>query len=101
MRATFCVLLGSTLAVAAAQESPFHPPIRLLAGGVPMDRGADWGHAGPCMHDVDGDGQADLLVSDFGGKFWLYRNVGEAGEPRFALPAALQAGGVDAEVHIY
>lgn len=101
MRATWCVLFGSTLAGAVAQTSPFHPPVRLVAGGTTIDRGAEWGHAGPCLHDVDGDGNVDLLVSDFGGKFWLYRNVATAREPRFAAPTALQAGGVDAEVHIY
>lgn len=39
------------------------PPVRLEAGGKPID--TDVGHAAPWVADVDGDGIQDLLVGDY------------------------------------
>ena len=93
-----CGLVG-----VAAGQSPdlFETPQRLTAAGGVIDCGAQWGHAGPCYEDVDGDGLRDLLVGDFGGKFQYSRNIGSETAPQFDWGTTLQAGGVDAEVRIY
>ncbi len=92
---------GWTIAAVGQQNEIFQPPVRLTVADVPIDCGAQWGHAGPCYEDVDGDGLRDLLVGDFSGKFQFYRNQGSDAEPQFELGMPLQAGGVDAEVRIY
>ena len=84
-----------------AAGTPFQEPVRLKAADGPIDSGPQWGHSGPCLHDVDGDGRRDLLVGDFSGLFRLYRNVGTEQAPRFAAAATLRAGGVEAKVPIY
>jgi hypothetical protein len=46
-------------------------------------------HATPVVADWDGDGRWDLLSgSENGGVYW-FRNVGKAGQPRFAAPVTL------------
>jgi hypothetical protein len=81
--------------------SPFHAPIRLAAADGVIDSGPSWGHSGPWVEDVDGDGLRDLVVGDFSGLFRVYRNMGTAKQPRYAVAVNLQAGGVDAKVPIY
>jgi hypothetical protein len=74
-------LAAATLA-AAADPGALAPPIKLPAGGKPID--VDIGHAAPFHADFDGDGARDLLVGQFGdGKLRVYRNVGTDSEPRF------------------
>jgi hypothetical protein len=85
----------------AAEGPVFAPPVRLEAVGKPIDHGTVWGHCGPCLHDVDGDGKRDLLVGDFSGHFTLYRNLGTNAQPRYAEGSKLQADGKDAKVGIY
>lgn len=75
-------------------------PVALKADGKLIDHGAVWGHCGPTITDVDGDGLADLVVGDFGGTFTVYRNIGMAKEPKYAAGQKLKAGGVEAEVPI-
>jgi hypothetical protein len=79
----------------------FHPPIRLAAADGIIDSGPSWGHCGPWVEDVDGDGVKDLLVGDFSGLFRFYRNEGTNQQPRYAKAVNLQAGGVEAKVPIY
>jgi len=78
-----------------------HAPVRLTAADGVIDSGASWGHCGPWVADVDGDGVKDLLVGDFSGLFRFYRNEGTNEQPRYAKAVSLQAGGVDAKVPIY
>ena len=80
---------------------PFDPPRRLSAVDGIIDSRPSWGHSGPCLHDVDGDGRRDLLVGDFSGLFRLYRNAGTDQAPQYVAAVNLHAGGVDAEVPIY
>ena len=83
------------------EKDLFHPPARLQAAGGDIDSGPDWGHSGPWVADVDGDGLRDLVVGDFSGLFRFYRNEGTNKEPRYAKAVNLKAGGVEAKVPIY
>jgi hypothetical protein len=83
-----------------AAEGLFHAPTRLSAAGAVIDSGPDWGHSGPWVEDVDGDGRRDLVVGDFSGLFRLYRNEGTDREPRYAAAVNLRAGDADAKVPI-
>src|SRR5688572_13253182 len=52
-------LAGTALATLAAPAQELEAPVRLEAGGKPIDLGklaAPFGHAGPALGDVDGDG---------------------------------------------
>ena len=92
----FRMSLGDEPQLAADLEKP----VRILAAGKPIDSGEAWGHSGPCLHDVDGDGLADLVVGDFSGKFRVFHNRGSKQQPEFALPYYLMAGDVEAQVPI-
>jgi hypothetical protein len=83
------------------EKDLFHPPVRLAAADGIIDSGPSWGHCGPWLEDVDGDGARDLIVGDFSGLFRLYRNEGTNAKPHYAKAVNLQAGGVDAQVPIY
>ena len=78
-------------------------PLRLEADGKPIDIGqlSSIAHAGPCVADVDGDGDRDLLVGDFPGYFWLFENQGTDDAPRYAGRGKLQAGGEAAKTPVY
>ena len=86
---------------ARVETNLFHPPIRLSAADGVIDSGPSWGHCGPWIEDVDGDGVNDLVVGDFSGLFRFYRNEGTNQKPRYAKAVNLKAGGVDAQVPIY
>ena len=83
------------------EENLFHAPVRCVAADGVIDSGKAWGHSGPWVEDVDGDGLKDLVVGDFSGLFRFYRNVGTNPEPRYEKGVNLQAGGVDALVRVY
>jgi hypothetical protein len=118
------LLLGAGLcAPALAQSKELLPPVRIVAGGKPID--VTTGHAAPYVLDFDGDGVRDLLVGEFGdgefpaaelpanlaegwkrpdtfanGRLRIYRNRGTDTEPRFQDFEFLQAGGAVATVPI-
>jgi hypothetical protein len=87
--------------IVRVEKDLFHPPTRLTAADGVIDSGPSWGHSGPWVEDVDGDGTRDLIVGDFSGLFRLYQNEGTSGQPRYVKAANLKAGGVDAKVPIY
>jgi hypothetical protein len=84
-----------------AAAGTFDAPTRLSASDGVIDSGPSWGHSGPWVEDVDGDGRRDLVVGDFSGLFRFYRNQGTNQQPRYAAAVNLQAGGTDAKVPIY
>ncbi len=79
----------------------FEEPVRLKARDGVIDSGASWGHSGPCVADVDGDGNRDLVVGDFSGLFRFFRNDGSNSQPSYVASGNLQAAGADAKVRIY
>ena len=75
---TFLLLFAATC---VAQD--FKPPVRIQAGGEPIDTAV--GHAAPYLYDFDGDGVRDLLVGQFGeGILKIYQNTGTNSSPEFA-----------------
>ncbi|MFO1091856.1 MAG: VCBS repeat-containing protein [Planctomycetaceae bacterium] len=95
------LVISAAWGVTSAGEEVFETPVRLTAGGTVIDTGEQWGHSGPHMADVDGDGVRDLIVGSFDSKFRVFRNTGTESNPEFAAFEYLQAGGKDAEVWIY
>jgi hypothetical protein len=85
MRAFWIAVAGVALALPAWAEDKagdLAPPVKILAGGKPIN--VDIGHAAPFYADIDGRGVKDLLVGQFqGGKLRIYRNVGTSAKPKF------------------
>ena len=93
----WCCVMASMLAWAEPAPTDLAPPVRLLAGGQPIN--VDIGHAAPFVADWKGEGKAALLVGQFGdGKLRIYPNIGSKIEPKFDKFAYLQAGGKEASV---
>jgi len=78
-------------------------PVALEADGRVIDIGElpTHAHAGPCIGDIDADGDQDLLVGDFPGYFWFFENVSSGNTPIYAAAVKFQAGGSDAKVPVY
>ena len=98
---TIGAFLMVTPPATAAGPGDLRPPVRLKVGDRFIDAGDVWGHAGPTVADVDGDGLRDLVVGDFSGKFRFFRNVGSNRQPRYDKQDYIQAGGQIAEVRVY
>jgi hypothetical protein len=103
MRSAWALLLGLAL-TSPGPESELGPPVRLEAGGKPID--VLGGHAAPALADLDGDGVRDLLVGQFLGDgknlfhapMRAHRNEGTEKAPRFAAFRLLQGSGEGATV---
>ena len=87
----------------AERAEDLEAPVPLEADGKVIDIGAlpnTNAHAGPCIGDIDADGDDDLLVGDFPGHFWFFENVSNNQSPSYAAAVKLQAGGSDAKVPV-
>jgi hypothetical protein len=81
----------------AVSKYKFAAPVRLEAGGKPIDTAV--GHAHPLVVDFDGDGVNDLLVGQFGdGILWVYKNTGTNKEPKYAAGVQFKEGTKDGRV---
>ncbi len=88
-------LLSPLVFCLAAAPADFAKPERIKAGDDYIRVEAP-GWAFPCLHDVDKDGKADLVVGQFkDGRMKVYKRTGAM---EFAEGQWLKAGGKIAEV---
>jgi hypothetical protein len=88
--ALFLFLAGT---LACSQEGDLQNPVRLSAGGNPIDVSREVGHSGPTALDFDKDGKIDLLVGTFSGTIHFFRNTGTNQEPAYEDKGLVEAGG--------
>ena len=70
-------------------------PVRLVVGDAPIDCAADVGHAGPALHDLDGDGRRELLGGNFRGHIDVYERDEASTSPAWRVRGRLKAAGED------
>lgn len=91
------IWMAGMLLVSPCLANDLAEPVRLLAGGKPID--TEVGHAAPFVCDFDGDGVQDLLVGQFGqGLLWIYRNEGTDAVPKLAAGVKFKQGAEDGRV---
>ncbi len=76
----------------------FSSAVYLKAGINDLDVGSK---SAPAMADFDRDGKKDLLVGDYYGNIYFYKNMGSATNPMFNSSTMLQAGGTTLDVEYY
>ncbi|HEX5137203.1 MAG TPA: VCBS repeat-containing protein [Planctomycetota bacterium] len=96
-RAFAFILLCAVGAGGEGAPGELLPPVRIEAGGKPID--TEVGHAAPFVADFDGDGVRDLLVGQFGGGIlWIFRNEGTNAAPKLAAGVKFKDGAEDGRV---
>jgi hypothetical protein len=97
LSAWMIALMGLNASSGLVRGDDLAPPVRLEAGGKPID--TEVGHAAPFVYDWDGDGVRDLLVGQFGGGvLWIFRNEGTNAQPRLAAGVKFKQGAKDGTV---
>jgi hypothetical protein len=97
IRILLVVLIASAALAGGEAPSEFFPPVRIEAGGKPID--TEVGHAAPLVADFDGDGVTDLLVGQFGGGIlWIFRNEGKSTRPKLAAGVKFKGESPDGRV---
>jgi hypothetical protein len=92
--AVTCGLAFTAAAAAAAQpEEPLAPPVRLKAGAKFM--GEKRLFPSPVFHDVNGDGQLDVVIGDLPGVLTVA--VRKQGADRLAFEAETTVMSLDAQ----
>ena len=74
-------LVAASTAAAHSSEDSFAAPVRVGAGDRPLGEGRLY--PSPVLHDVDGDGLADIVVGDLWGKLSVAPRIAGDGPPRF------------------
>jgi hypothetical protein len=99
------LLLVVALPLHAGAPQDWHEkPFRIMTGDKPLDTQEVGGvaYAAPYLADVDGDGQRDLVVGNFKGKFRFHRNLGTDAAPSFGeVSSWLYVGTAEARVPIF
>jgi hypothetical protein len=83
------LLLGASLAAQAPTAPTFAEPVRLKAGDKLL--GQDRYFPSPALHDMNGDGIADVVVGDLPGRLTVALRKAGAGAPVFAAETKLMA----------
>ena len=87
----FALAVSACLA-APIEASELLPPVKLTAGGQPIDVQRE-AHSAPFVGDFDGDGSDDLLVGEYHeGRLRIFKNMGTNEKPEFAESAWFMAG---------
>ncbi len=85
------VSLPVSLALAcplAAAEVTFEAPEVILDASSYL-------YPSPVLHDIDKDGQRELLIGDLRGYLTVYKNQGKDASPEWGQPSKLQVNGQD------
>ena len=101
MRNKLLLLIALLLfpALVFAQTLQFEKPVRLKTNdGEPIN--AEGLFAIPTLHDIDADGDLDLIVGDKSCRFLVFVNSGSNARPSYEQPYKLQVGGKDAFVNV-
>lgn len=86
------LLAVAGVAVGGDIHPELKPPVRIEAGGKPIDTGGI-GYAAPFYGDFDGDGVRDLLVGEFSqGRMRVFKNHGTDAKPVFKDHKFFEAG---------
>ncbi len=89
--------LALTISASAADPNGVQiPPKQVMADGKPVDTERS-AHAAPYFADFYGNGLPDMIVGEFyGGRMWVYKNIGTPGQPKFGKREPIVASGEQA-----
>src|SRR5262245_4300797 len=88
-------VVGLSAVRAQEPKSLFHPPVRLMSEGVPVNQKEKLLYPSPVLLDIDGDKQTELVVGDLWGKLRVYPANGKRGDLTWGKGKNLQAQGKD------